>query len=40
MRFTLDGEPFELTPKLVRARLAGRVPEDIREYWADIDGTR
>lgn len=40
MRFTLDGEPFELTPALVRARLAGRVPEDIREYWAEIDGTR
>ncbi len=40
MRFTLDGESFELTPELVRARLAGHVPEDIREYWVEIDGTR
>lgn len=40
MRFTLDGESFELTPELVRARLAGIVPEGIREYWVEIDGTR
>jgi len=40
MRFTLDGESFELTPELVRARLADHVPEDIREYWVEIDGTR
>src|SRR5690348_13684045 len=40
MRFTLDGESFELTPELVRARLAGHVPEDVREYWVEIDGTR
>jgi len=38
MRFTLDGESFELTPDLVRARLAGHLPEDIREYWVEIDG--
>ena len=40
MRFTLDGESFELTPELVRARLAGHVPEDVREYWVEIDGIR
>jgi hypothetical protein len=40
MRFTLDGEPFELTPELVRARLGGHVPESIRDYWVEIDGTR
>jgi hypothetical protein len=40
MRFTLDGEPFELSPELVRARLEGVVPENIRDYWVEIDGTR
>lgn len=38
--FTLDGETFELTPELVRARLEGHIPEDIREYWVEIDGVR
>lgn len=40
MRITLDGEPFELTPALVRARLADHSPEDIREYWVEIVGVR
>lgn len=40
MEFTLDGERFELTPELVRARLSDEVPEDVREYWVDIDGVR
>lgn len=40
MRFTLDGHPFELTPEIVRARLQGCVPESIRSYWVEIDGTR
>lgn len=40
VRFTLDGDPFELTPELVRARLQGHVPESIRDYWVEIDGTR
>jgi len=40
MRFTLDGEPFELTPELVRSRLGGHTPEDVREYWVEIDGVR
>ena len=40
MRFTLDGESFELTPELVRVRLKGNQPEGINEYWVEIDGTR
>ena len=40
MRFTLDGESFDLTPELVRARLAGHVPEAVHQYWVEIDGTR
>lgn len=40
MRITLDGETFDLTPELVRARLERHVPEDTRSYWVDIDGTR
>ena len=39
VRFTLDGDPFELTPELVRARLQGYQPENIRDYWVEIDGT-
>ncbi|WP_030577868.1 hypothetical protein [Streptomyces anulatus] len=38
MQFILDGESFELTPTLVRRRLAGHVPEEIREYWVEVDG--
>ncbi|MGW0902986.1 hypothetical protein [Streptomyces sp. NPDC002853] len=40
MQFTLDGESFELTPTLVRGRLAGHMPEEIREYWVEVDGVR
>lgn len=40
MEFTLDGEHFELTPELVRARLEGHLPEDVREYWVAIDDVR
>ncbi|MGN2637418.1 hypothetical protein ACTD5D_14735 [Nocardia takedensis] len=40
MRFTLDGEPFELSPELVLARLEDAAPESIRDHWVDIDGTR
>ena len=40
MRFTLDGDLFDLTPELVRTRLQGHVPEPIRDYWVEIDGTR
>lgn len=34
VRFTLDDDPFELTPELVRARLQGHQPENIRDYWS------
>lgn len=40
MRFTLDGEQFELSPESVRAGLDGRVPEEIHEHWVEVDGTR
>lgn len=40
MKFTLDGEPFELTADLVRSRISNHVPEPVREYWAEIDGVR
>ncbi|GAB3168155.1 hypothetical protein GCM10027059_30390 [Myceligenerans halotolerans] len=40
MRLSLDGELFEWTPDLVRRGLAGHVPEDIRQYWVEIDGVR
>jgi hypothetical protein len=40
MHFTLDGESFDLTPVLVRERLVGHVPEEIRAYWVEVDGIR
>jgi hypothetical protein len=40
MKFTLDGERFELTPELVSARLRGHLPEVVREYWVEIDDVR
>jgi hypothetical protein len=40
MQVTLNGESFELTPEIVRSRLRGHVPEDIREYSVEIDGVR
>lgn len=40
MKFTLDGELFELTADLVRSRISHHVPEPIREYWVEIDGVR
>lgn len=40
MRLLLDGDLFELTPELVRARLQGHAPETIRDYWVEIDGSR
>ncbi|WP_245925192.1 DUF6884 domain-containing protein [Nocardia nova] len=36
----MDGEQFELDPDVVRTRLEGSVPEKIRDYWVEIDGTR
>lgn len=40
MQFTLNGESFELTPDVVRSRVRDHIPEDIREYWVEIDGVR
>lgn len=40
MEFTLDGQPFDLTPELVRTRLIGQAPEDVREYWVEVDSVR
>lgn len=40
MRFTLDGEVFELSPELVRTRLKGHHPESIQEYWVQVDDVR
>lgn len=40
MRFTLDGESFELTPDIVRQRLVGATPKPVQQYWVEIDGVR
>jgi hypothetical protein len=40
MRFTLDGEVFELDADEVRSRIGNHVPEPIREYWVEIDEVR
>jgi len=40
MQITLDGEKFELTREIVRAGLVAQVPETIRDYWVEVDGTR
>lgn len=40
MEFTLDGDRFELTPDSVRSRLSQHFPEEIREYWVEVDGIR
>lgn len=36
----MDGREYQLSPALVRARLAGQTPGDIRQYWVEIDGVR
>lgn len=40
VRFTLDGETFELTAESVRDRLRGHVAESIQSYWVEVDGVR
>ncbi|WP_261773872.1 DUF6884 domain-containing protein [Rhodococcoides corynebacterioides] len=40
MRITLDGNLFDLRPELLRARIDGHIPENIRDYGVEIDGTR
>ncbi|MCE0488131.1 DUF6884 domain-containing protein [Ornithinimicrobium sediminis] len=38
--FTLAGHRFELTADDVRAQLARQHPEQIQQYWVEIDGVR
>ncbi|GGK83552.1 hypothetical protein GCM10011509_35010 [Ornithinimicrobium pekingense] len=38
--FTLAGQQFELSDVDVRTRLANHHPDQIYQYWVDIDGTR
>jgi hypothetical protein len=40
MKITLGGEAFDLTPEQVRARLVDQFPEQIRDYWVEIDNVR
>lgn len=40
VRFRLDGEEFELTPDLVRRRIASHHPESIQQDWVEIDDRR
>ncbi|MGY4770647.1 hypothetical protein ACXC9Q_27360 [Kribbella sp. CWNU-51] len=40
MRFTMDGEQFDLTADQVRARLASYEPADIKQHWVEVDGRR
>ena len=40
MRFTLDGEVFELTRKWSGRASGTTRPSPIREYWVEIDGVR
>ena len=40
MRFTLDGDAFEVTQQTVRTSIARHTPESVYRYWVDIDGVR
>ncbi|CAI9419241.1 hypothetical protein [Nocardioides sp. T2.26MG-1] len=40
MQIKLAGRPYELTPDLIRGRLRDRTPEEIQEYWVEIDCVR
>jgi hypothetical protein len=40
MRIRLGGETFDVTAELVRLRLDNQVPEAVRDYWVEVDGTR
>lgn len=40
MEITLAGRPYDLSTDLIRARLRDRTPENIQEYWVEIDGVR
>lgn len=38
--FTLAGQQFELSDADVRTRVANHHPDQIYQYWVDVDGTR
>lgn len=38
--FTIAGERFELSDAGVRTSVAAALPEQVHQYWVDIDGTR
>lgn len=38
MRFTLNGDHFDLDRSVVEARLTGHEPEPIRAHWVEING--
>lgn len=40
MRFTLNGDHFDLDRSVVEAKLAGHEPEAIRAHWVEINGQR
>lgn len=40
MHFKLADQSFDLTADEVRTLLRGRLPEDIRDYWVEINGLR
>ena len=40
MYFKLANQPFDLTADDVRTLLRGQLPEDIRDYWVEINGVR
>lgn len=38
--FQLNGRQYQIDADTVRARLRGRVQEDVRNHWVDVDGVR
>ena len=40
MDFVLNGRRHALEPDDVRSSVRGRVPEDVRAHWVDVDGLR
>ncbi|MBM2623157.1 hypothetical protein JIG36_47440 [Actinoplanes sp. LDG1-06] len=40
MRFTIDGEPFEIDRHAAAARIREIVPEPVQTHWVDVDGVR
>lgn len=40
MKFTLNGERYDVDPSDARARLAAHPPEPIQVHWVELDGRR